>query len=730
MNDLTSPAARNEDDAPGSPKRKKVRSKYAPKACVSCRRSKLKCSGQNPCSRCLDRDIRCFYSEDQTAAEALQNLSRPSPAQTHINLNTNGNGMPRRNILPRHDSIERRASDASTAGMSMEARMARIESMMESLIQERGPGSLSTRGSLERDEAVGDGFQGDAAFQTPNDAFNANLASVRQQLGFMHEMPPTYSDSRSRHSIPTVSPEHSAEPPTTVNVGPRSLAFPSPADYQKYVDFFFADINPFYSCVNEAEFRARGEKMLSSRAILDGDVCFLALHYIIFACSDISAERAPASPHGKPPGWQWFQTADELVGKRKISGRGDLSLIQFLVLEAVYLTHADRPNAAYNTIGLACRLCFQFSLDQQSVWRGTPFTLHMRQRIFWVVYFTDRRIALSCGRPSSFRDHDIDVDEPVWIRDKDLHPDQPLPELGMLGAWDVYSPRMVQWAKFAGEVWDKISSLAAPKSGLREENPDVLDTRIKQWADSTLAAVPLPSTNRPHEIRHRWQQVIIHTRFDHLRLLLRRHTMTSLAYHSSTGRLCGELAINIVRHIRPYALEVNIPNSFRFHMAVSLGSAILTLTTLLVQDLSCLGLQDQRHAYAEAFHHGITVLQDLAQTLQVARRIADDLKDVIQVVMSVSNPPIALPCQGGAEPLVPSNITSLFPYRNLNFAQQAGVGEYLWTGGMPRWNGNGNGNGAAMGTVGGGEGQTTTAALDSWDAEFECTGVGYGVPWI
>lgn len=82
--------------------------------------------------------------------------------------------------------------------------------------------------------------------------------------------------------------------------------------------------------------------------------------------------------------------------------------------------HADKPNAAYNAIGIACRLCFQLGLHQQSCWSPdcTAYGAHMRQRLFWTVYFVDRRISLSCGRPYDMHDLDIDVKMPVWISDK------------------------------------------------------------------------------------------------------------------------------------------------------------------------------------------------------------------------------------------------------------------------------------------------------------------------
>lgn len=83
--------------------------------------------------------------------------------------------------------------------------------------------------------------------------------------------------------------------------------------------------------------------------------------------------------------------------------------------------YADKGNAAYSIIGQACRSCFLAGLHQQSSssWRAyTPFEIHMRQRIFWTVYFLDRRISLSCCRPYSIRESDIDIEQPGYLYDK------------------------------------------------------------------------------------------------------------------------------------------------------------------------------------------------------------------------------------------------------------------------------------------------------------------------
>lgn len=54
-------------------------------------------------------------------------------------------------------------------------------------------------------------------------------------------------------------------------------------------------------------------------------------HGKLSSCS----ETPETTLSNKTPGWQWFRAADELVGKRKMSGQSDMSLIQFLILEVL-----------------------------------------------------------------------------------------------------------------------------------------------------------------------------------------------------------------------------------------------------------------------------------------------------------------------------------------------------------------------------------------------------------
>jgi hypothetical protein len=173
----------------------------------------------------------------------------------------------------------------------------------------------------------------------------------------------------------------------SVCLGARPRAFPSPADYQRYCALVVSDRS-----LNEAEFRASSAHMLAAPTIppTDTDKCLLALHYIIFACVDIIQDATLPAP-GEPPGWQWFHIADELVGKRPQYGCGDISLFQCLLFQALYFTFAEQPSRAYST------------------------ETRDRLRTFWNVYIADRRISLSCRRPYSIRESDVDVEWPMAL---------------------------------------------------------------------------------------------------------------------------------------------------------------------------------------------------------------------------------------------------------------------------------------------------------------------------
>jgi hypothetical protein len=193
--------------------------------------------------------------------------------------------------------------------------------------------------------------------------------------------------------------------------------------------------------------------------------------------------------------------------------------------------------------------------------------------------------------------------------------------------------------------------------------------------------------------------------------------MISLTYDGSTGALCGSVAVDIVSQLKLHNLEATQSSSFRFHMATTLGGAILILATLLSRPLSPIGLQDKQPIYAEAFQEGVRMLRDLSKYLQAARRIANDLKDIIQVVTSILDQPSPLEQQEGFISYVPANMDGLFQYGGVDIVQQAALPEELL------WDFS-DGAGGSMFHY------DAINSLDSWDYDLQPVANDYSVAWI
>jgi hypothetical protein len=267
---------------------------------------------------------RCFYSEDQTAAEVLQNLSRPTPTPSSQPLfsNGNGNGASRRNIIPRMDDVQRRESEASGIGMSMETRMARVEAMMEALMQERGL-SFTPSGSIERGDDASEGFRSETTFSMPMPILDP-IHPALQQMG--HASP----EQTLAPTIP-MDPLLGSDMMPSVRVENRNMPFPDPARYQQYVASFFGDVHLRHPCVDEVEFNARVQSLMTSGIAEKNDVHFLALCYLLFACCDVLLEKSPSSH--KPPGSNWYELADSIIDKKALLRGGDWTLIQCLLFQ-------------------------------------------------------------------------------------------------------------------------------------------------------------------------------------------------------------------------------------------------------------------------------------------------------------------------------------------------------------------------------------------------------------
>jgi hypothetical protein len=186
--------------------------------------------------------------------------------------------------------------------------------------------------------------------------------------------------------------------------------------------------------------------------------------------------------------------------------------------------------------------------------------------------------------------------------------------------------------------------------------------------------------------------------------------MVSLNFTSATGQSCGELAIEIIKRTTFHVVEELGWRSFHFEMAISLAPAMLILAALLCRfhDNS---FENQLPAYSKTFTEAATMIRKLGLNSHapIAKRILCDFTPLIQALE-----PLQEKIDKGedlASIELPQNIEQLFPYRALDFGQQAG---------LPVYNSRGDRDMNSENQVG----------VGSWDYDRRPAVEGHGVPWL
>jgi hypothetical protein len=265
---------------------------------------------------------------------------------------------------------------------------------------------------------------------------------------------------------------------------------------------YFTDVNPNLPFLNENQFRAQFENHLVTGGreadAWSKDVFVVLVNFIYAETTLLSREHtSPVS------GWPEFYFADRVLRRLSWLNRGNLQLIQCLLIKARFLAATQRMRLAYDAMSKASHICFHIGLHDQRTWVNiTPFERIMRQRVFWSLFYLDHGISLNAGFPYFIRESDIYVDFPKSIDDRFLFPNRPLPEESTT-SWVPYLLGLARWAKLAAKVWDSMFSASAPRPP-SEDLITNLDTDILYsisqlpptlwWDPSVLKGDPIDGT--------------------------------------------------------------------------------------------------------------------------------------------------------------------------------------------------------------------------------------------
>jgi hypothetical protein len=99
-----------------------------------------------------------------------------------------------------------------------------------------------------------------------------------------------------------------------------------------------------------------------------------------------------------------------------------LESVQARLAMCLYLLSTFRINECWYTFGMTALIVMAIGLHRKTNSPG-KFGLidqECRKRAFWSAYILDRYLSVMKGRPSIFRDEDIDQEHPVNVNDEDM----------------------------------------------------------------------------------------------------------------------------------------------------------------------------------------------------------------------------------------------------------------------------------------------------------------------
>lgn len=278
------------------------------------------------------------------------------------------------------------------------------------------------------------------------------------------------ADLRMRYGGAKRSPKESAVSPGKDRA--FTLELPNPARLQHLLGIYFIEMDSYFPFIERRETEKRIHDALQglgyseSNTIVEVDKTSHPIMALLCNLLVLGECHEPlAGPLGNSrPGLILFNRGRKLLQRCTSARTVDMDLIRYHTLSALYMLDSEMLQSASHAISAAVQSAMVMRLNDQSVWRNCPAAEKpARQRLWWTIYYLDRRISQRNGTPYLVRDLDISVDEftvKTGSSSKDsIHDiDQPSRSVGN------HYQSLIDFGRLWGFIWDSFYSVSAPKS--------------------------------------------------------------------------------------------------------------------------------------------------------------------------------------------------------------------------------------------------------------------------
>ena len=369
------------------------------RACDYCKAKKTKCSGTRPCERCARRKIACEYD-----AQYLRGRPPTPPVGQHI-------------------------ADPSTSATDAAGDDIVLDSPEPRRSQSVLPAERITTSRVSPDLDVAE--------------IEGQYFDTTSGLTFLHRAYRKLSTQKGSIVPHSSSTEEKHQP--LMRVGDRSfkggagnLEIPHRDTALELMKFYFDECVVTYRIFHRQTVVDWLEKLLSNAqrkvpltdelghakaATILGILAVVAFRRekIRMAASCLFNESA-ALAQSDP----FFAAAVRLTDAE--TGLPKLESAQARLIQVLYLLQTSRMNQGWYVFGTTSLITSALGLHRRSgrkVGTGNSsgqdyITVQCQRRVFWVAYTIDKYLSVVFGRPTHYRDHDIDQEFPDCVNDEDM----------------------------------------------------------------------------------------------------------------------------------------------------------------------------------------------------------------------------------------------------------------------------------------------------------------------
>ncbi|ORY76978.1 fungal-specific transcription factor domain-domain-containing protein [Protomyces lactucae-debilis] len=592
------------DDSPGASSTRK-RSKYSKRACQHCQRRKIKCDGKDPCEHCVAVKEDCVYvagkarggarsravsnvpaqpnKESQTPVKQAAPLphlkvdamspvtSHPQPPQVRPNATATLADRVQwlEESVLRLNALSRPGDQSASAGpQSASVQMsARLKRPFDQLQRPALYASTERQSNRSGDDSGARSSERRAAETVyyGNSSTAGTLHTLKDKLC---SLAPASSRTEAELYASKISPDPKPVPDQRVNR--RGLAqLPTSDVSYPILALMFDDLMSMYPMLHAPTFYARyaplwtadgrfSMETAQSDAYTDMEIGLLyagmGAAAVLMREKPGFGERTALDPSAEADKWI---TSARLMLRNQWEAPTDLEQIQVLCFLTLYYFNVENEDLSYKLTGVASRGAFELGLHLRRREAGHPrLYIELRRRAFWCLYLLDRRTSVSLGRPPAIQDSDLDVDYPTPLDDELPFPEQLNVPIRLEHSKIPYLIEFVRFSSILGDVYEKVCGVQATWPPT-EETARNLDTILEQWRFSLPSFLRFSQENLssiPGWLAK--QQLFLHLRGAHVRLLLLRPFVQDVAEGTGSTPLPGSFAFRMAELAMSLSSEI------------------------------------------------------------------------------------------------------------------------------------------------------------------------------